>query len=366
MARLFLISLAVYSLFCSELDIGTDILKLGNIVSSGKVQSSWTYSSVSYITPVSQSIIFFYLKGFDSFGPKFEIESFHHEDENLPTDSQKLSMSVSLDEEINGILKDYRAIKVTQECLPGSGSASLILNLTLKAHSCEAITFNWVKLCGEPSEYRTGLHMGLSLNSSDVVEDGAVTSMFDSDLNKAVYTVPSSQNFITFFMYLRGEPVRTYFKSPYLLADHEVIFPELTGSMTKATWIEGNFLELRIEFNCLVLSGIHEDVELVVELPYFKNLQIFFFKDCGNKTLNSKVFGILLLAFGLVIVLAIMWMHINGDGEKVNYFCQWGKSRAWRAVVGVWVFLMMKYRILASKYGFAKKDREIYGSFEDV
>ena len=366
MARLFLIFLAAYSLFCSELDIGTDILKLGNIVSSGKVQSSWTYSSVSYITPVSQSIIFFYLKGFDSFGPKFEIESFHHEDENLPLDSQKLSMSVALDEEINGILKDYRAIKVVQECRPGSGSASLILNLTLKAHSCETITFNWVKLCGEPSEYSKGLHIGLSLNSSEVVEDGAVTSMFDSELTKAVYTVSSSKNFINFFMYLQGEPVRTYFKTPYLLADHEVIFPKLTGSMTKATWIEDNFLELRIEFNCLVLSGIHEEVELVIELPYFKNLQIFFYKDCGNKTLNSKVFGILLLAFGLVIILAVMWMHINGNMENTGYLWEWGKTRVWRFLVGMWVFLMMKYRILASRYGFAQKDREIYRSFEDV
>jgi hypothetical protein len=357
----FFLPVSVLSLFCSELEIGSDILKLGNIVSSGKVQNGWKYSDVNNEVPASESILFFYLKGLDSLGPKFEIASFHHEDEVLSPESQWLSMSVSLDEEINGIFKDYRAIKVIQQCKDQEGFASIISNVTFKAHSCEAVTVNWIKLCGEPSQLRVGLNIGFSSDSFEVVHDGEVTSLFDSDLENEVFTVPSHQNEMALYMNFQGEATRTYFKSPYLVTDHEVLFPSLSGNIMKTTWIEESFLELKIEFNCLLLSGVHEEIELVVEIPYFKDLQVFFYKDCGIQKVNSKVLGIVVLAAGLGILILVMWMHVNGSDWKFKEIWDNGSTYAKNGYFKVSVFLALKYRS-ALKKGFKDENCIDYGT----
>ena len=319
MFRYLLFLIPTFAILCSEVDIGTDILTIGNIVKNGKVQQNWSPNHPTNIYSSVQSEVYFYVKGFDLFGPRFDVESVHFDGEGLESSQRWLVMSVSLDEEINGILKDYRAFKVSQICADREGEASLQVNITFKAHTCDRITFSWIKECGETGSFRNGLNLGFKPGSAEVVVNGVVNPSFDPNLLEDKFIIPTDQNELALFMSLTEKPIRAFFKPPLIVTDHEIMYPKLSGNMTKAISIHLKPLELKIEFNCKVQNGASEELMVLIELPYYKNLEIHFFKNCGMEK-QAKIALIVLTALGMTFLLVIMWMHVSGRTEKTGEF----------------------------------------------
>jgi len=297
-----------FAILCSQVDIGTDVSTIGNVISGGAVQAGWNYHDASYKSSPAQSEIYFYVKGFNLLGPKFEVQEFHHEDEKAEDDHRWLFMNVSIDEKVNGLFKDYRAYKVIQQCVDREGGTTLRVNVTFKAFSCDPITFNWIKVCGEPTATRESLYIGLKETTSEVVKNGVVTSLFDGNIKQKVYTVQTEVESLTFYAYLGQGFLKAFYNEPYIITDHEVMYPTASGSFAKTGWLESEVLDFTINFNCLVDDGIKEEVILVVELPYYHDLEIHFFKICGEVTTSTSYFtyflysALILGSLGLIIL----------------------------------------------------------------
>lgn len=292
-----------FAILCSQLDVGTDVTTIGNVINDGAVQAGWSYHDAGYKSSPAESEIYFYVKGFTHLGPEFDVQEFHHEDERNDDEHRWIFMNITVDEKIDGLFKDIRAYKVTQQCVDRDGGTTLHLNVTFKAFSCDPITFNWLKVCGEPTSTREGLNIGLKESGSELVRNGVVTSLFDGNIKNKVYIVPAIVDTLTIYAYLTESFLKAFYKEPYLITDHEVLYPTLTGDFAKTGWIEGEVLDLTINFNCLVKDGKKEEVIMVVELPYFHDLEIHFFKICGETAQKSafwKYFFYLAVVGGIV------------------------------------------------------------------
>lgn len=296
---LFILSTSL-AFLCSEIDIGTDVDKIGNVVSEGVVQEGWNYHDASYKSSPPQGEVYFYVKGLELLGPTFEVTEFHHEDEYRDDSHKWVFMNVTVDEKIDGLFKDFTAYKVTQECVDREGGSTIHMNITFSAITCDPITINWLKVCGEPTATRAGLNIGLSKKSSEIVTNGVVTSTFDGNTKNNVYKVATDEATTKIYMYHSDLFSKTFYNEPYIITDHEVMYPTLVGTMGKSGWVEGEILFLEITYNCLVDDGIKEELILVVELPYYHDLEIHFFKTCGVKAVSSGRLSTILFIVGVV------------------------------------------------------------------
>jgi len=361
MFQYLLFLIPTFANLCSEIDIGTDISAIGNIVKNGKVQQSWSPKHPTNIYSSAQSEVYFYVKGFDLLGPRFDVESIHFENEDIESSQRWLVMSVSLDEEINGILKDYRAFKVSQICADRADEASLQVNITFKAHTCDRITFSWIKVCGETGSFRNGLNLGLKPGSAEVVGNGVVKSSFDRNLVEDNFVIPTDQNELVLFMSFTETGIRTFFKPPSIITDHEIMYPKLSGNMTEAISIYLKPLVLKIKFNCKVQNGASEEIMLLIELPYYKNLEIHFYKDCGLKK-EAKITLIVLTAIGMTFLLIIMWMHASGRTEKTGELYQKFKNSGTEALKRMIIMAGLKYKDFRRKQKSQEDIHTLYGT----
>lgn len=214
--------------------------------------------------------------------------SFHHEDEKKPDDHKWIWMNVTKDEKISGLFTEYTVYKVEQECLNREGGTTLHMNVTFGASGCEPITINWLKVCGQPTATRDGLMIGFGKTSNELSLNGVPTLLFDGNTKDDYYTVSSDFDTLTIYMYMNAENIKTFLNSPFIITDHEVMYPTLNGSAIAGGWLDIERKELEITFNCLVSDGIKEEIVLVIEIPYFHDIELHFFKKCGNVKRTSK------------------------------------------------------------------------------
>ena len=300
--RIILIIGYVFGILCSQIDIGTDVDRIGNVVKSGVVQPGWSYHDASYKSSPPQGEIYFYVKGLDLLGPTYEVIEFHHDDETKDDNHKWIFMNVTIDEKIGGLFKDYVAYKIDQECIEREGGSTIRLNVTMKALTCDPITFNWMKVCGEPTATKEDLNVGLSKTTSEIVKKGVVTSTFDGNIKNDIYKVTSEDLSTKFYLYHSSSFAKTFYKEPYIITDHEVLYPTILGSPGLANWLESDPVEFEIVYNCLVSDGIREELILVIELPYFHDLEIHFFKTCGIKAQSGVKFSTILIVIGIIAV----------------------------------------------------------------
>lgn len=345
----------VFAILCSEIDIGTDILTIGNIVHKGEVQDEWAPDSPSNVYSNAQSEVYFYVKGFDLLGPRFDVKSLRYAGEQ-----SWLSLSVTMDEEINGVLKDYRAFKVMQVCDDRSGERSAQVNITFKASSCDAIVFSWVKECGESGSFREWLQVGLHPGTDEVVANGVVNTKFDKNLVDEFFTVSNSQKELTLYMSYSQTSYKTFFKTPQLTTDHEVMYPKLSGSMMKATSLQNKVLDLNIEFNCKPGTNTEEEVMIVIDLPYYKNLEIHFYKECGIKK-EARLILIILTALGMIFMVFIMWMHAIGKTKMTGEWVWKAKNIGMETLQRLFILAKVKYRDLSRKEKIEEDIHTLYG-----
>lgn len=312
MAKIFLFLIPLtYAILCSQVDIGTDIDRIGNVVSSGVVQDGWNYHDASYKSSPPEGEIYFYVKGLDLLGPTFEVTEFHHEDEKKDDEHKWVFMNVTIDEKIDGLFKVYTAYKVTQECVDRDGGTTIHMNITFKAFTCDAFSINWLKVCGEPTATKEGLNIGFSKTSAEIVSSGIVTKSFDGNVKNKYWVVPTQEVVTTIYMYNVNLFDRAFYKEPYIITDHEVMYPVITGSMATSGWIEGEPLELVITYNCLVKDGIKEEMILVVELPYYHDLEIHFFKVCGKTATSTISLTTVVFIFGVICIGLLIYFRLS-------------------------------------------------------
>jgi hypothetical protein len=311
------------AILCSEIDIGTDVNKIGDIVKSGVVQPGWSYHDMGYKSSPPQSELYLYVKGLDLLGPTYEVKEFHHEDEKDSTEDQWVVMDVVMEEKSEGLIKEYRSFKVTQKCKEKEGGNTIKMSLTFAAVTCDPITIHWYKVCGEPTARRENLQIGLGKNSNQVVKDGVVTREFDGNIKDGYHDFGSGELTATLYMYQNDMLNKTYFGEPYIITDHEILYPRISGSMAAGGWIIEDMKELVIEFNCIVDDGARAELILVIELPYFHDLEIHFFKRCGSASESSwvgfKGFFFVLGVIGIGICISLIINRYQQGEEIVDF-----------------------------------------------
>lgn len=231
-------------------------------------------------------MVFFYVSGLE-IGSEYSVAEFHHEDEKLADSFKWVKMNVTLDDVNSGFFEKLTVYKITQECFDRDGGTTLRMNVTFTASGCDPLPINWYKVCGEPTLTREGLSIGFSPASKELVKDGVPQLAFDGNLAEDFTVISSDVDVSTIYVKMNDAFSRTFYRSPYILSDHEVIYPVLTGSGAAGGWIDNTPKELTITYNCLEEKGEKTELVLVVELPYFHDIEIHFLKQCGTRNIYS-------------------------------------------------------------------------------
>ncbi|CAG9320666.1 unnamed protein product [Blepharisma stoltei] len=323
--RLFLLlSISVFSFgqICSSIDIGIHFDSIGKVVSNGKTKAEWTYLTPTYNSQANEQSLKFYVMSSYPQWKDFEKVEFHHQDENKTDDLKWLHMNVAKDEEEIRKFNLSAAYEVTQECLNrGSGGTKLHLNVTFYMADCPPISINWMKICGEQGQTRDGLSIGFSTKSSEIAENGKLKPAFDQKTKDDAYLVPFEEETTIIYLHMQEDTGKVYYNSPFIITDEKVIYPVLNGSAERPGWLDQNPKELEISYNCLVDNGKVVEIFLVIELPYFQNIQAHFYKQCGSKKLSSSfsLFWafIYLLTGGSIAAYLIAYVYSqHRNGEK--------------------------------------------------
>ena len=287
-----------FTQFCSEIDIGTDTNNINNVVKNGKVQPGWSFSDTVPKFLSSQTELYFYIRTSNLLTPNYDLFAFAYE--------KSIFMNVTLDETAKTIWWNTKVYKVIQKCENKDTKKNFYLNMTFYAKNCEFITITWIKTCEEPFLRKKGLFVKLAKNSADVVVNGAVTSNFDENMVKSVFTVFEEEKFTKFYFFNKNEN-KTFYSKPFVLADLQVMDPTITGNMATAGWIENDPLELIVYYNCLINDGKKNEVVLIIEIPYFASLEIHYFKVCANDQILSTKANFYLLIIVIIIIAMIGW-----------------------------------------------------------
>jgi len=287
---------------CSSLNIGTDVKNTKDIVNAGQIQrngkaAAWGSNPTKKFPPTIAEF-YIYVEGLAHLAPEFRVSArqemeFHHEDEDQEVMHTWVNMNVTEDDEEVGLLDKVTVYKVTQECLDREGGHTLLLNVTFTASTCDPITVNWKKVCGEPSKPSDTFFVGFSKSSKEIAESGVVTAMFDSNTEDDIHRVSYDEDITTLYIYTKNSNTPVYLSPPFgtsytVIADHEVLYPSLNGSAAAGGWVTSDPMKLDIEYNCIKEKGAKEEIVLILELPYFHDLEVHFFKQCGVNKVKVK------------------------------------------------------------------------------
>ena len=73
-----------------------------------------------------------------------------------------------------------------------------------------------------------------------------------------MFEVGTDETVTRLYMYTRDSFVKTSYRERYIITDHEVMHPAITGSMAVSGWVENEILELVVTYNYLVDDGTKE------------------------------------------------------------------------------------------------------------
>jgi hypothetical protein len=196
-------------------------------------------------------------------------------------------MNVTEDDEEAGLFEKVKVYKVEQDCLQDDGGFSIVSNLTFTASTCDPMTIAWIKSCGEPNIPRRGLNVGFSPKSSELVFDGSPTLMFDGNTKDDIFTVPNDDDTTELFIYTTDPLLKAFVKAPYseayiVISDHELLSPTIDGPGAVSGWVNTEVQSFTITYNCHVNKGARGELSLILEVPYFHDLELRFFKQCGT------------------------------------------------------------------------------------
>lgn len=70
-----------------------------------------------------------------------------------------------------------------------------------------------------------------------------------------------------------------------VISDHELLSPTIEGPGAVSGWVSSEPLSFTVTYNCHVNNGARGEISLILEVPYFHDLELHFFKQCGSSNL---------------------------------------------------------------------------------
>mmetsp|Transcript_23784 Transcript_23784/g.42088 ORF Transcript_23784/g.42088 Transcript_23784/m.42088 type:complete len:377 (+) Transcript_23784:1233-2363(+) len=314
---------AVTAFLCSTLNAGTDADRLDDIIKGGRVNPAWNATNPTQRISPAQSEFYIYVEGLELIGPELSVAEFHSDDELAKDGHKWLAMNVTEDDEEAGLFEKIKVYKIEQDCLQDEGGVSIVSNLTFEASTCDPLTIAWVKSCGEPSTPRRGLNVGFSPKSAELVSDGVVTPMFDGNTKDDIFIVPNDDDSTQIYIYITDPLIKAFVKAPYIITDHELVSPTIEGTGAVSSWVNSEPQGITITYNCHVNNGSRGEISLILEVPYFHDLELRFYKQCGSKKKAAAAFSwfktfLFLSLFGFVGI--AFWSFYKWYVEGTNFW----------------------------------------------
>jgi hypothetical protein len=339
-------TISTFAFDCKELNVGTIAQpkeSANDVIRQGVTSKFWVFSSANpIITVQAKAIQYFYM-------PNKEIK-LTQEMINLKYDNQIFANTTYIlkDEDKGGY-----ALEVTYNCA-GFGGALITYTLTISVPECGAGTFSWKKVCGYPLEPKDGLMVEMSFaNFTEIViRDGirVNNSFWDPEIQNFALGIPKGVNSAKFKVYMdhneshtvmtkqsvaaaaapnasnssiaaaSTDPYKLYpdtkISIPEVDSDGDVVTVSLKGNGTQGGNVnETHTMELEMEFSCV--RGGASTVEFILPLDYFRDIVLFFIKDCdGPVTESSSSWLSWLFFIGLVAIVYFTYKNMTQHGKS--------------------------------------------------
>jgi hypothetical protein len=64
------------------------------------------------------------------------------------------------------------------------------------------------------------------------------TLAFDDNLRSEYYVISDNEDSTQFWIYMSDPSISTYIRPPYVLTDHEVLYPAISGTAARGGWLD--------------------------------------------------------------------------------------------------------------------------------
>jgi len=333
---------------CKELNVGTIPAPkeaTGDIIREGSTSNFWVFgSSTPIITVQSKAIQFFYISNTslkltsENIGLKYDNDLF-------------ASTTYTL---LNSAPGSYE-IEVTYNCAE-FGGALITYTLTVAVPECGTGAFSWKKVCGYPLNPKDGLMVEMTYpNFTEIVVRNGLkvnTTYYDLDIQAFSLFVPEFAKTASFRIFMQHDDSEvhpayqladaatistnsttgnttdvvknntavdiyklfptTRISIPEIDSDEDVVGLKMTGNGTQGGTVDNKTsLNIDVEFTCKT-TGI-ATVELIIPLDYFRDIVLFFMKDC--KVEASSSFGTF---FWLIMILIVVFSYLTYKNMTVH------------------------------------------------
>ena len=324
---------------CKALHVGTDTANIGtinDIVSDGVTNKMWSKDSFSpVIVTHSKKLEYFYLADVDI---DLSIRNIKLSYDN----EQYANSTVHLKKEPNR--KHWYTIEIVYNC-EAYGGALLTYNIQVDVPGCGTTSFVWKKVCGYPLTPRDGFTIDMSYSDTvlNIVKNGVPVNdnFWDVEIEDWAIKIPAHINTLTMDIYmnpqdatksspttadpnannmglesiLRLVPEATV-STPRVDSDDAVSLVTLQGVLSdnEGGIISNDKTQLVLKFECQPVQG-SSTVEFGLPLVNFRDINLFFYKDCDHAPSLSSSFLFWILIALVAAAVYKMYTNITGGGR---------------------------------------------------
>ena len=322
---------------CEALHVGTDTTNVGtknDIISKGATNKMWSKDSFApVIVTHSKKIEYFYLVDVD-----LELTS---KSIKLSYDNEQYAnSSVHLKKEPNH--KNWYALEVIYNC-EAYGGALLTYTLEINVPNCGTSSFVWKKVCGFPLTPLDGFTIDMAYNETtvNIVKNGmpANDNFWDAEVEDWAIKIPAHIDTLNMDIYMNSEDMargvgtlaglggrdtdadasrnkvaEATVNAPRVDSDDAIAFVSLRGPLedNQGGTITRSKSQLVLQFECQAVQG-SSTVEFMLPLSNFRDINLYFYKECNNA---SSVFAS--LYFWLFIVVLVVAYKVYDNIKKGN------------------------------------------------
>jgi len=345
---------------CKAIHIGSDTRSstINDIVADGETSKLWQADSFSpVIVTHSKKIDYFYMINLEV---DITSSNIHISYDN----QQYANTTVNVKEEAGK--KHWYTLEVVYNC-EAYGGALLTYKMEVEVPGCGSAEFVWRKVCGYPQTPRDGFTIDMNYGNEkhNVVKNGLVVAgkFWDKDINDWAINIPADVDSATFDIYMNEQDIKqkqkdanndtfslfdsvlattleTEIGSPKIDSDEAVARVAIAGPLVgKGGKVGDTKTTITMNFNCEAVKD-YSTVEFVIPMSNFRDINLFFYKECdraswslmfwlivilvaflGYKTLSNIMQGrkgldMLPYVSELTFILSWSWNSLNGLVHK--------------------------------------------------
>ena len=304
---------------CEDIHVGTDTKSstIDDIIAGGETNKMWKEDSYSpVIVTHSKKIEYFYMINLDV---DLNSSMVHLKYDN----PQYANSTVNVKEETS---KDnWYTLEVVYNC-EAYGGALLTYTMEIDIPDCGSASFTWKKVCGYPLTPRDGFTIDMSYDDTkiNIVKNGVPVNenFWDADVNDWAISIPKDVSQAKFDIYMNMDDIKkkqkeagdssllvdstvasvseTTVLAPKIDSDEAVASVEMTGAIVgKGGVIKEEKTTLTIDFICERVKD-YSTVEFVIPMSNFRDINLFFYKDCDNAR-ASLLFWLFIIVLAFVV-----------------------------------------------------------------